>query len=150
MVFVGTPNAPAEHCGNTNYVPPITKVDVTPTVAEKPYLVKENGKYILMRPKVEFNKVGPTPNFQNSDEIDFSQVYVASDSDTAATINAKLAQGLHLVLQPGNYNLEESIKVNNADTVVLGLGLATLIPTNGTAAIEVANVDGVRIAAVLL
>lgn len=40
--------------------------------------------------------------------------------------------------------------MNNANTVVMGMGLATLIPTNGTAAIEVANVDGVRIAAVLL
>lgn len=40
--------------------------------------------------------------------------------------------------------------MNNANTVVLGMGIATLIPTNGTAAIEVANVDGVRIAGVLL
>jgi len=77
-------------------------------------------------------------------------VYVASDSDSAATINAKLAEGLHLVLQPGIYHLEDSIKVNNANTVVLGMGMATLIPDNGTAAIEVANVEGVRIAGVLL
>lgn len=54
------------------------------------------------------------------------------------------------MLQPGIYNLEESIKVNNANTVVLGMGMATLIPTNGTAAIEVASVEGVRIAGVLL
>lgn len=30
------------------------------------------------------------------------------------------------------------------------MGMATLIPSNGNAAIEVANVDGVRIAGVLL
>lgn len=30
------------------------------------------------------------------------------------------------------------------------MGIATLIPTNGTSAIDVANVDGVRIAGVLL
>ncbi len=53
-------------------------------------------------------------------------------------------------MQPGIYHLEEAIKVNNANTVVLGMGLATLIPTNGTSAIEVANVDGVRIGGVLL
>jgi hypothetical protein len=30
------------------------------------------------------------------------------------------------------------------------MGMATLIPQNGTAAIEVGNVDGVRVAGVLL
>jgi hypothetical protein len=30
------------------------------------------------------------------------------------------------------------------------MGMATLIPTNGNAAIEVSNVDGVRIAGLLL
>ena len=49
-------------------------------------------------PKVEFNKVGHTAGFSNADEIDFTNVYVASDKDTAAVINAKLAQGLHLVM----------------------------------------------------
>lgn len=51
-----------------------------------------------MRPKLEHNKVGHTANWQNADEIDFSQVYVAKDTDSAATINSKLSQGLHLVL----------------------------------------------------
>jgi hypothetical protein len=32
----------------------------------------------------------------------------------------------------------------------MGMGLATLIPTNGTPAIEVSNVDGVRVAGLLL
>lgn len=75
---------------------------------------------------------------------------MANDSDSAATINAKLNQGLHLVLQPGNYHLSESLKVTHAGTVILGMGMATLIPTNGNAAIEVSNVDGVRIAGLLL
>jgi hypothetical protein len=34
--------------------------------------------------------------------VGFENVYVASNvSDTAASINAKLAEGLHLVLTPG-------------------------------------------------
>ena len=36
------------------------------------------------------------------------------------------------------------------DKVLLGLGLATLVVTNGTPAVTVANVDGVRVAGVLL
>jgi hypothetical protein len=50
-----------------------------------------------MRPKVEFNKKGTTPNWVNADEIDFSDVYVANENDSAAKINAKLAEGLHLL-----------------------------------------------------
>ena len=103
-----------------------------------------------MRPKVEFNKTGPTAGWVNADEIDFSQVYVANEKDTAAHINSKLAEGLHLLFQPGNYQLEDTIRVNNANTVVLGMGLATLIPTNGTPAITVGPVDGVRVAGLLL
>jgi len=55
-----------------------------------------------------------------------------------------------VILQPGIYHLEESLKITKANTVLMGLGMATLIPTNGNAAIEVDNVDGVRIASVLL
>jgi hypothetical protein len=51
-----------------------------------------------MVPRLELNKVGVTPNFDNADAVDFSQVYVASANDSASIINAKLAEGLHLVL----------------------------------------------------
>lgn len=64
MVYVGTPNAPKTHCGNFgDGQAPITNVAAAPTVVEKPYLVKENGVYKLMRPKVEYNKVGHTANW---------------------------------------------------------------------------------------
>lgn len=101
-------------------------------------------------PKYETNKVGTTPNFQNSDKVDFSKVYVANDKDSAATINAKLDEGLHIVFQPGQYHLDDTINVKNEDTVLLGLGLATLISETGKPCIEVANVGGVRIGGILL
>jgi len=40
--------------------------------------------------------------------------------------------------------------VNRANTVVLGLGYATLLPTNGVTALRVADVDGVRLAGFLI
>lgn len=103
-----------------------------------------------MKPKVETNKIGVTPNFSNADEIDFSQVYVANENDSAATINSKLNEGLHLILQPGIYNLDEPIIVRNSDTVIFGMGLVTLIATKGNSCIFVGNVDGVRISGILL
>jgi len=51
-----------------------------------------------MKPNVEFNKRGITEGWDNAEEIDFSNVYVAKSSDSAATINAKLNEGLHLIL----------------------------------------------------
>ena len=46
-----------------------------------------------------------------ADTFEFNQVYVAKETDTAAIINGKLAEGVHILFQPGNYNLEDSLKV---------------------------------------
>ena len=69
---------------------------------------------------------------------------------TAATINAALAQGLNLLFTPGIYHVDQPINVNRANTVVLGLGLATIIPDNGVTAMKVADVDGVKLAGFLI
>ena len=80
----------------------------------------------------------------------FEQVYLANNNtDTAATINAKLATGLHLVLQPGVYNLTEALEVTHENQTVLGLGLATLNSGGNDTCIRVANVDGVRVSGIL-
>jgi hypothetical protein len=153
MVFVGSENAPAAHCGRDSG-DAYTVIEETPVISEKPYIVMNENFYgdtfSLMVPNLETAKKGPTTDFDNATEISFEHVYVASDSDSAATINEKLAEGLHLVLQPGLYKLDDTINIENAGTVVLGLGLATLIPTTGKPAIKVANVDGVKVAGVLL
>jgi len=138
-VWVGSPGAPSSHCSNVGGGPNST-VDATPVIREKPYLVFENNKYYIASPKQENNKVGYTANWDNANLIPFEHVYVAKPTDSAATINTKLEEGLSLVLQPGIYHLEEPIKLTYANQVLLGLGLATLIPTNGNACIEVSDV----------
>src|SRR5205814_7107524 len=64
-------------------------------------------------------------------------------------MNAALSGGKHLLLTPGVYHLKETLQVTRSNTVVLGLGLATLIPDNGISAMRVADVDGVKIAGLL-
>src|SRR5665213_461004 len=82
--------------------------------------------------------------------IPISHFYIARpDVDTAATINAQLARDRDLLLTPGIYNLSAPIRVTRPNTVVLGLGFATLRPTNGTAAMTTADADGIIIAGVL-
>ena len=49
-------------------------------------------------------------------------------------INNALAAGQNLLFTPGVYDIDKTIKVKRADTVVLGLGFATLVPQNGVVA----------------
>ena len=51
--------------------------------------------------------------------------------------------------RPASTTSTDTIRVTRANTVVLGLGFATLRPTNGTAAMTTADVDGVIIAGLL-
>ena len=61
------------------------------------------------------------------------------------------AIGLHVVMAPGIYQLEASLEITRNDTVLLGLGIATLMPTAGTPAVTVdSKATGVRVAGLLL
>ncbi|NED83516.1 coagulation factor 5/8 type domain-containing protein, partial [Streptomyces sp. SID11233] len=88
-----------------------------------------------------------TPQGQS---VPLSQFYVAKPGVSADTLNQALDQGLNLLFTPGIYHLNKTVNVNRANTVVLGLGYATLIPDNGVTALKVADVDGVKLAGLLL
>lgn len=59
-------------------------------------------------------------------------------------INKALARGQNLIFTPGIYQLDETIKIRRAGTVVLGLGFPTLVPNDGVVAMSVADVPGVK------
>ena len=103
-----------------------------------------------MVPPLEKNKVGATKDYAKGTKVDFSQVFVATPDDEISKINEKLAAGLHLVLTPGVYSQDDSIKVTKSGTVILGVGFPTLIAGGWGPSIVVEDVDGVRIAGVLL
>ena len=83
MVFAGSTGAPNSHCSNQGATP-ITNVPKAPVVVEKPFIAMDGNNFKLMVPRPEVNKVGHTKDWNNQDEIDFADVYVASDKDTAA------------------------------------------------------------------
>ncbi|MFC1416599.1 RICIN domain-containing protein [Streptacidiphilus cavernicola] len=148
MVFVGDTNAPAQTFPN----PPYTTVGQTPVVAEKPYLyVDSSGNYQVFVPSDRTNSSGITWGGGNTagTSLPISQFYIAKPGDTAATINAQLAAGQNLLFTPGVYHLTSTINVTRADTVVLGLGLATLEADNGVTAMTTADVNGIRIGGLL-
>ncbi|WP_182908970.1 discoidin domain-containing protein [Microbispora sp. H13382] len=149
MVFSGVVGAPAQSFPN----PPYTTLATSPVTREKPYLyVDSGGAYRVFVPSPRTNSSGvswangATPGTS----IPLTQFYVAKPSDSAATLNQALSQGLNLLFTPGVYHLNQTLNVTRPDTVVLGLGYATLIPDNGVVAVNVADVDGVKIAGLLL
>ncbi|MFG2786091.1 coagulation factor 5/8 type domain-containing protein [Streptomyces sp. NPDC048419] len=148
MVFSGVEGAPAQSFPN----PPYTTLDTTPVSREKPFLYLSGSEYRVFLPEKRTNARGVTwgNGTPRGTSLPLSQFYVAKPGVTAATLNQALAQGLHLLLTPGVYHLDRAIQVDRANTVVLGLGYATLVPDNGATALRVADVDGVRLAGFLI
>jgi hypothetical protein len=150
MVFVGVANPPA----GSWPAPPYTKIAETPLVREKPFLVVDRaGNYSVRVPELRHDSAGITwhAGATPGRSIPLSHFYIArADRDTAATINAQLAKGKDLLLTPGIYELADAIRVTRPNTVVLGLGFATLKPVNGTAAMTTADVDGIIVAGLLI
>jgi hypothetical protein len=70
--------------------------------------------------------------------LPLSDFYLADPTtDTAATINAALATGEDLLLEPGAYSVSAPLTVPNANQVILGLGEATVTATTNTPTIVV-------------
>ena len=66
-----------------------------------------------------------------------------------STINSALSQGKNLILTPGVYDLDKSLVVKRADTVILGLGLATLSPQRGNMAMTIGDVAGTKLSGII-
>ncbi|MFF4652175.1 RICIN domain-containing protein [Streptomyces sp. NPDC001380] len=149
MVFVGDVNAPAGTFPN----PPYTTVAQSPVTREKPFLyVDQAGAYKVFVPALRTGTQGTTwaGGNQAGTSLPIDQFFIVKPGATAGDINAALAQGRNLLFTPGVYHLDRTLQIDRPDTVVLGLGLATLVPDNGVTAVTVADVDGVRIAGLLV
>ncbi|MFJ5210114.1 coagulation factor 5/8 type domain-containing protein [Streptomyces nigra] len=148
MVFSGVDGAPAQSFPN----PPYTTLATTPISREKPFLYLQGSEYRVFLPEKRTNARGVTwgNGTPRGTSLPLTQFYVARPGVSAATLNQALEQGLHLLLTPGIYHLSEPLRINRANTVVLGLGYATLIPDGGVTAVKVADVDGVRLAGFLV
>ncbi|HEX4788272.1 MAG TPA: discoidin domain-containing protein [Actinospica sp.] len=144
MVFSGVTGAPAQSFPS----PPMTTLATTPTSRDVPYLyVDSAGNYHVFVPSLRTNASGASwaNGSTPGSSLPMSQFFVATPSNTAAQINAALAEGCNLFFTPGVYSIDQTLNVTNPNTVVLGVGFPTLIPTGGVNTMQVADVDGVRI-----
>ncbi|MFE9815051.1 coagulation factor 5/8 type domain-containing protein [Streptomyces sp. NBC_00236] len=148
MTFSGVEGAPAQSFPE----PPYTTLENTPVSREKPFLYLDGNDYKVFVPAKRTNAHGVSwaNGTPQGESIPLSQFYVVKPGATAETINAAVDQGLHLLFTPGIYHVDQTINIDRADTVALGLGLATIIPDNGVTAIKVGDVDGVKLAGLLV
>jgi hypothetical protein len=153
QVFSGVEGAPPQSFATTPYdPPPYTTLATSPLTREKPFLyVDSAGQYQVFVPALRHDSAGTTwaggPAAGSS--IPIGEFFIARPTDSTRTINTALAQGKNLILTPGIYHLERTIEVRRPGTVVLGLGLATLVPDDGIVAMAVADVKGVKLAGLM-
>ena len=150
QVFAGVVGAPSD-ADFPN--PPYTTFDTTPLSREKPYLfVDSRGAYNGRVPSAQTNTSGVTwdEGMTAGSTIPLRDFFVARPSDSVHDINRALSRGKHLLLTPGVYDVDRSIKVKRANTVVLGLGHATLTAVRGAVPLEVADVSGVVVAGITI
>jgi hypothetical protein len=149
MMYVGVVNAPKENWPDK----PVTTINETPEVREKPYWIYSEGKYLLKIPAIKKNSTGVDWDHQSSSEknVSIDAFYLANPNlDNAKSINKALKKGKHILFTPGIYTLSESLKITYPGTIVLGMGMATLVPEKGNMAIEVSDVDGVTISSLII
>jgi len=149
QVFSGVVGAPPTGFPN----PPYTTLDTSPVSREKPYLyVDDRGRYRVFVPALQRGTRGTTwaGGSEPGSSISLDDFYIAKPTDSALRINLALALGKHLLLTPGVYHLDRPLRVLHPNTVVLGLGMPSLAPDTGQAALTIADVDGVRVAGVLV
>jgi hypothetical protein len=150
MVFLGDGTPPS----GTWPTPPYTVVPATPAVRERPFFYQgATGDLLVMVPAQRTTSVGHSwaDGAPPGAPLTLASFYIAAaGKDSDVTINAALAQGKSLILTPGVYHLASPLAITRPGTVVLGLGLATLIPDVGTPVFLVADADAVTIAGLIL
>lgn len=142
----------------------------TAAMREKPFMIAEKEqddyRYSIVVPslKKDGQKSGANEKIwrdelESGRKIGLNDVVVIGQQtkDPTASIKNGLKNGKHILLLPGIYEINEPLKVTRSGTVILGLGLATLMPAekgtwpNDSSLLEVSDeADDVTIAGLML
>ena len=148
QVFSGVVGAPAQSFPN----PPYTTLPNSPVTRERPFLyVDPSGNYNVFVPALRTNSSGTTwaSGSTAGSSLPIQSFFIATPTTSVHDINVALDRGQNLMFTPGIYNLADTIQIKRPDTVVLGLGFATLSMQNSATAMTVADVVGTKIAGLL-
>lgn len=149
MMFVGVPDAPSENWPDK----PFTTIKETPLIREKPYLVYDEKGYSVKIPELKENTIGPSwlNHIKDGKTLLPDKFYIIKPGiDNSESINSALKKGKNLLFTPGIYSLDKSLKVTRPGTVIMGIGMATLMPVNANSAMEISDVDGVTVCGIII
>lgn len=133
-----------------------TVLEKTTVMREKPFLVFDEVKgYGLFVPSVRENSSGVSWSEDGADGefIGIDNFYIAdADRDTAETLNRAIETGKSIIFTPGIYAIESPLEVTRTDTVLYGMGLATLRTVDGNAdtCVRISDVGGVKVCGLLI
>ncbi|GAA4731063.1 discoidin domain-containing protein [Isoptericola chiayiensis] len=150
QVFSGVEGAPDDSVFPEQ---PYTTLDTTPVSREKPYLfVDDDGRWNVRVPsaQTETRGVSWADGLTEGRTIGIEDFFIAQPGDSVREINTNLSRGKHLLLTPGVYDVADTIKVKHADTVVLGMGHATLTAVDGAVPMTVTDQPGIVVAGVTI
>jgi len=152
QVFSGDIGAPPTTFPPTATSGPYTTLATSPVTQEEPFLQTDaSGNYSVFVPALQHNSSGTS--WQNGPaagtSVPISKFFIATPSTPVLAIDAALALGRNLLLTPGVYDLKAPILVSRPNTIVLGLGFPTLVPQNGTAAMQVLGVPGAKLSGMI-
>jgi hypothetical protein len=148
QVFAGVQGAPPQSFPS----PPYTTLDTNPASRERPFLYVDAGnQFNVYVPDARLDSSGTTwaDGQTPGRSIPITRFFIAKPTDKVQAINNALSQGQHVIFTPGVYDVDKTIRVKRPDTIVLGLGMATLTAQDGVVPMTVADVDGVQIAGVI-
>lgn len=149
MMFVGVPDAPQEDWPEKPY----TTIEKTPLVREKPFLALTDKGIVIKMPVLKMNSSGPgwVNNINDEKILNLNKFYIVKPgTDNSGSINYALKKGKNLLFTPGIYSIDKPLKVTRKNTVIMGLGMPSLVPLNGNPVMEIADVDGVTVSGILL
>jgi hypothetical protein len=144
IMFVGALNPPADKWPDNPY----TVIDETPVIREKPYLICEKSEFKIKVPQLKNKSAGVSwiKDNYHEDALPLRDFYIANaNTDNSVTINAALSKGKNIFLNPGVYLLDQSLKITRPGTLVIGVGMPTLVSQNGNPVVEISDVDGVTV-----
>ncbi|MDX6338548.1 MAG: hypothetical protein QOG05_5888 [Streptosporangiaceae bacterium] len=152
QVFSGDIGAPPTIFPPTAAGGPYTTLPTSPVTQEVPFLQTDAaGNYSVFVPALQHNSSGTS--WQGGPaagaSVPISKFFIATPATPVLAIDAALLLGKNLILTPGVYDLKAPILVSRPNTIVLGLGFPTLVPQNGTAAMQVLGVPGVKLSGMI-
>jgi hypothetical protein len=150
MVYSGVQGAPGQvftgQCQQNTVLP------ASPVSEEAPFLYTDaSGKFNVFVPSLRKKSSGTSwaGGSEAGKSLPLSSFFVANPATSVAAMDVALAAGKNLMLTPGIYNVSAPILVSRPDTVVVGMGFATLVPQHGVTPMVVVPNTGVKVSGLI-